>query len=308
MTDHILELILAQLQGRASRAQKKELEDWLVVEDNRLEYERIKTLWQNSADVAHLNEVNQQRDWESLRHRLYPAKKNLWWRWAAAASIVLVMGFGALWYLNQSRAIVEYAAQSNTAQYTLNDGSEVFLNRNSRLLVDRHFGEEARNVTLIGEGFFEVASDPTRPFIVTTGNTKTQVLGTAFNIREDHTISIQVDHGRVAFSTDQNSIELTQNMAATVATNGTVVKQKADLNAYSWKTGILQFENDLLSKVFRDLEKQYDISISTEGISENLQLTSTYEKQQPTAILDEICLIHNLQYEAEGNRYTITNK
>src|SRR5690606_5004009 len=63
----------------------------------------------------------------------------------------------------------------------------------------KEFGE-TREVHLEGEGFFDIKHDPTRPFVVTSGNLTTTVLGTAFNIRalpNDDRIVVTVIRGKV---------------------------------------------------------------------------------------------------------------
>jgi len=67
------------------------------------------------------------------------------------------------------------------ARITLPDGSTVWLNAGSRLLYPSVFGEE-RKVSLTGEGYFDVAKNPEKPFIVSTGSIDIKALGTEFNV------------------------------------------------------------------------------------------------------------------------------
>lgn len=309
MTDQELEWIVADLQNAATEEQKERLKQWLEQDASHLEeYERIKALWSDSERVRHLSAVNEQQDWERIRAQIVPSRRPAWFTWAAAASIAILLSVAGLWYLQQNAGALEYATEVSMQEYTLSDGTQVFLNRNSRLLVSADFGEATREVMLEGEGFFEVVPDASRPFVVRSGESQTRVLGTAFNIREGEKVAIQVEHGKVAFGGSSNQLELTKNMAAVLQSNGQAALQEPDLNAFAWKTGVLRFQNDPLSKVFTDLEKQFDIQIKAETLPESLELTSTYNQQLPTAVLDEICLIYNLRYEVEGKTYTITNK
>jgi len=65
----------------------------------------------------------------------------------------------------------------------LPDGSTVWLNAKSKLTVSKHFGVETREVSLVGEAFFDVVKDRKHPFIVTTPSLHLKVLGTKFNVR-----------------------------------------------------------------------------------------------------------------------------
>ena len=65
----------------------------------------------------------------------------------------------------------------------LPDGSTVWLNAGSKLTYTKDFGKEIREVTLIGEAFFDVTKMKEKPFIIHTSSINIKVLGTAFNVK-----------------------------------------------------------------------------------------------------------------------------
>jgi transmembrane sensor len=74
-------------------------------------------------------------------------------------------------------------AKGQTYQFTLPDGTKVWLNADSKLEFPSNFvNSKTRNVKLSGEGYFEVAKDKAHPFIVATDKQEVEVLGTHFNI------------------------------------------------------------------------------------------------------------------------------
>ncbi|MEM9593093.1 MAG: FecR domain-containing protein [Acidobacteriota bacterium] len=80
----------------------------------------------------------------------------------------------------------------------LGDGSRLHLNVSTEL--DVSMQNDARRVTLVqGQAFFDVASDPSRPFVVTAGDKEITVLGTKFDVllRGEDT-RVTVIEGRVA--------------------------------------------------------------------------------------------------------------
>jgi transmembrane sensor len=81
---------------------------------------------------------------------------------------------------------------------TLQDGTRVYLNTNSRAVV--HFDRQARRVVLEkGEALFEVAENPTRPFIVSAGDRQVRALGTAFIVRrEPAELAVTLVEGKVS--------------------------------------------------------------------------------------------------------------
>ena len=66
---------------------------------------------------------------------------------------------------------------------TLADGTQVWMNAESRLEFPDRFNGNTREVRLKGEAYFEVKKDAKRPFVVHTDYLTTRVLGTAFNVR-----------------------------------------------------------------------------------------------------------------------------
>ena len=66
---------------------------------------------------------------------------------------------------------------------TLADGTEVWMNADSRLEFPKQFTGSQRRVKLKGEAYFQVAKNASKPFIVETDFFNTTVLGTTFNLK-----------------------------------------------------------------------------------------------------------------------------
>jgi len=83
---------------------------------------------------------------------------------------------------------------------TLQDGTRVYLNTNSRAIV--HFDRKVRRVELAkGEALFEVAHNPAWPFIVVAGTREVRALGTAFVVRNDpRQLAVTLVEGSVVVS------------------------------------------------------------------------------------------------------------
>lgn len=85
----------------------------------------------------------------------------------------------------------------------LSDGSVVWLKGESRLIYPNNFSGKTREVTLIGEAFFDIAKDPVKSFIIHSPNFTTRVLGTTFNIKayeNNDSQEVVVITGKVAVS------------------------------------------------------------------------------------------------------------
>ena len=82
----------------------------------------------------------------------------------------------------------------------LSDGSVVHLNYGSRIKYPQNFSGETRSVALIGEGYFEVAHNPDKPFMVSTEKMDIKAVGTVFNVNaypETNNIATTLIEGKV---------------------------------------------------------------------------------------------------------------
>lgn len=104
---------------------------------------------------------------------------------AAAAAMVLIAGavfWGAGIPTAEPDAIVYKSGVGERRVITLNDGSTMTLNTASEVSVA--MSNNTRRIDLVrGQGLFDVASDPDRPFQVHTSNGVIIAVGTAFDVR-----------------------------------------------------------------------------------------------------------------------------
>jgi ferric-dicitrate binding protein FerR (iron transport regulator) len=177
--------------------------------------------------------------------------------------------------------------QGEKKEVTLPDDSHVWLNSSSKLKYAAKFEGSERKVAFEGEAYFEVAKNPSRPFIINAGTSVTTVLGTAFNLRArtgEKTVSVTVAEGKVAFTGKEMP---TQNAVKLIAGDQGVLnletKQLArvkndDPNFLAWKTGKLIFKNTALKQVVAKLTEFYGKNIRVDDISKaEIPFTSTFD-------------------------------
>lgn len=119
--------------------------------------------------------------------------------WATAVAAMLIMCVFATLYLRdkltiRSATIVAQSSSKQIKKIILPDQTIVWLKGDSELKYPEEFSVKSRNVELIGEALFEVTKDKNRPFLITSGQYITRVLGTSFNLEVDpKTTSINLD-------------------------------------------------------------------------------------------------------------------
>ena len=135
-------------------------------------------------------------------------------------------------------------------EYTvrLSDGSLVYLNAGSRLRYPVAFGDGPRVVELTGEGYFEVARDEERLFVVRTGEVETRVYGTKFDVNTFGGVRAVLVEGRVGVrGMDGREHRLCPSQLIEYDEDGVLVGiEEVDTRVYlAWKEGYFFFDDEL---------------------------------------------------------------
>lgn len=149
----------------------------------------------------------------------------------------------------------------------LADGTKVKINSESILRYPVNFGKKSRNIYLVGEAFFEVATDSLRQFTVTSGNHQVKVYGTSFNVKsyeKDLSIATTLVEGKVAVSNNQpdaqEQILLPGYQSIFHKKNASFEQKKVDIKEYtSWKDGRFYFRNMQLGEMTTILGRWYNV-------------------------------------------------
>jgi transmembrane sensor len=140
----------------------------------------------------------------------------------------------------------------------LDDGTEVRLNTDSTLRV--RFAHGQRRVELVqGQAYFEVAHDPSRPFVVLAGGARVRAVGTQFDVRRSEgEVRVVLTEGRVAV-TEKRSGETTLTPGQAILLDGKRTAPRpssVDVTALtSWRTGTLTFHNQTLADAVQELNR-----------------------------------------------------
>jgi transmembrane sensor len=152
----------------------------------------------------------------------------------------------------------------------LPDSTVVWLNSGSSLKYNRAFSKKNREVTLIGEGYFEVAKNKSKPFYVHTDSLDVRVLGTTFNVKaynDDVNVIVNLIEGSVDVSLPKSNNEgslLMKPNERIVFNKQTKKIESSEVDAYrsaQWTTGKLCFVDATLEQISKDLERKYYVKI-----------------------------------------------
>ncbi|MGF7072079.1 FecR family protein [Mucilaginibacter sp. 3215] len=179
------------------------------------------------------------------------------------------------------------AANGQTINFTLADGTKIWLNAGSKLTYPETFRGEKREIRLEGEAFLDVAHDPAKAFIIHTGQVSTHVLGTSFNIKayaNERFIKVDVLSGKVGVVTPEGKSKSTTTMltpAEEVVFNKdglSVTKNKqVDVNALSsWKDGELVFKNMALPEVLNTINRHFNVTVMADVNLARCSITANF--------------------------------
>ncbi len=230
------------LAGKGSDRDKEMVEEWLKADaSHKRELEELRYIWESASREGNSNhqkfgeagqawkELKEQMD----RSRVKPPKRysrlnsyghtsqpflTPFLKVAAAVIIVGIIGFLAYSnFIGQSSNSSKNSASSTQSfatekgqqmKLTLSDGTQVFLNADSKFKVPQNFNAQKREVYLTGEAYFKVVKNSAKPFVVHSRGTVTRDLGTSFDIRAypgNKNVTVVVKEGRVNFKAENSN-------------------------------------------------------------------------------------------------------
>lgn len=357
-------LLSKKLTNEANFSELKELED-LILENPEWQYaiQNIEDLWKHrpakddmlaeDAYMLHLQRMKELNipfgDTISEVPVIDRSRRKVRWYWAAAVITIVAAGIFILFNASNGRTGMENPLAREVNEITtrpgskskieLPDGSIVWLNAGSKLTYNKHYGQTVREVTLSGEGYFDVMKMKEKPFIIHTSSINVKVLGTVFNVKA------YPDDKRTETSLIRGSIEVTiknrPNDKIILSPSEKLVVENNEIIQSENKTGRHELEPPPISTlmsvnklkynnedstvaetewiknrlIFRDesfaelavkMERWYnvEIEISDPGLSE-VHLNGTFDNETVSQALDELKEFISFHYEQKGNKIII---
>jgi ferric-dicitrate binding protein FerR (iron transport regulator) len=202
-------------------------------------------------------------------------------------------------------------------QVQLPDGTRAWLNSTSSLRFPTSFSGKERTVILTGEGYFEVAKDPSRPFVVAVGAMKVTVLGTRFNIMaygDEAVVKTSLVEGSVRVSSGDNGALLKPGQQAQLRAGdnnpvGGRIKiiEDADMEeALAWKDGRFRFNETDIESIMRQVGRWYDVDIVYRGDLSDVELSGSISRKEYIAQLLELLeATKRVRFVKEGGKIIV---
>jgi len=283
--------------GKCTPQECEIIEKWL--EENNSSVNQWQSLSAGSQKVW-LNQVFDEILRDTVQPMVVKQTRGLSIRYIAAATVLLVLSAIAFWRVQISPStsipvLTVSTAPGHRKQFSLSDGTQVWLQGGSSLSYPKQFEAKERLVKLSGEAYFEVSEDPKHPFIVETPHLLTKVLGTSFNISaypESDESGVILEEGAVNVyleGKENDGISLAPQQAIWYQKKtGKFIKSTTEttLTAQSLKEGNLIFNQTPLNEVLYRISKAYGVHFNyDEAVTANCRLTGAFSSSQP---IDEL--------------------
>lgn len=175
----------------------------------------------------------------------------------------------------------------------LPDKTKVWLNAESSISYPSVFAGNERNVSLVGEAYFEVAKDKQHPFKVKAGAAEVRVLGTHFNIMsyaEEGQTQVSLAEGsvRVDVGNDSKVLKPGQQASIKAGLNHIAIKNLDMDDVTDWKNGLFQFDNTPLEQVMRQIKRWYSVDVIYQGVKPDLYITGMISRSNNVSKILEL--------------------
>ncbi len=321
------------IDGKLGKKDRKEVVKWIhSSKENADRYAEIKAdyVFATMPDITLKSRERRRRDFTLALTRI------------AAALLLPVAALAAWSFVTQEKRLDTYATlyenlkgrsidATGMMEYTVNSGVKgkvvlpdstvVWLNSATTLSCPSVFDPEKREVTLVGEAFFDVRTNPDWPmYIKTTKGFTAKVTGTKFNLsayNNDEELKLTLLEGKVSLLEDvtHQEIEVAPmdeiKLKETGTVNGTPkysgVKQAANVyNNTAWKDGFLVFDDTPMTEVIRKMERWYGVSIDIKDPKiEAYHFTANFSSESLDRVLELIKSSSFVDYTIDGKMVTL---
>lgn len=295
---HSLEYLI----DKSSRNKTSEAEENLLTNFALSEYQNAK--WDESL-MGNSDEVSK-NIYDGIQLRIVKKKTiNPYLKYMAAASILFLVGLGFFFKPGiAAEKQLSFKTSSIPKSIKLSDGSKIYLAANSSFQYPEKFNGGERKVSLLkGNAFFEIAKDKKHPFIITSGEIKTRVVGTSFHIQMSKSkCEVIVVTGKVNVTSKGQSVDLVPNEEALFQSQK-LTKLVADKSyLVNWYSTDITLNQTTLRQVISVLQYKYGVSFHYDNEQVLATPLTVFIKKDATLenVLEQINYITNLKFKVYG--------
>lgn len=327
-------LIIKFLAGEISEAELDSLKIWLSSDQvNRRVFDEENEIWHESGLKTKYEHFQPDKAWPEISSKLGIGErrsapiiilnKNHFSLLIVAATIALLVAIGGLtirFIEKNSAGKFTIAAttvrtdEGEKAHILLADSTCVFMNSGSTMEYPTDYNIKERKVKLSGEAFFDVRTNPGKPFVVQLGRMSVSATGTRFNILSygnESRIETTLEEGKIQVSiAGQETIDIKsgQQVVYFVKTDKAIIRDVSTETYTSWKENKLRFDDTSFEEVLRKIARRYNVTfeIRNRDLLE-LKYTATFIDESIEDVMQMLKTVSPINYKIDY-RTTINDK
>lgn len=319
------ELLIKSLLQETDPEEEKSIKEWLTSNpENQKRFDQLKWVWDSSEKLARQSTVDGNEAWQRFLIRrdnraveAIPTRKMWQTGWMrVAASLTLLAGIA--WAITYSLphhgqayfSSVSLESGDAPREERLLDGSTIVLNRNTALSYSQRLFSHERTVRMTeGEAYFDVTSNPDKPFIIEAQDLSIAVLGTSFHVKiSENRKEVILDKGSVEVRAKTEKIVLIPGEKAYLLSGDNRLTKSVSENSLHtyYVTNRFVADNTPLEELVSVLEEAYNtpIDIGNESLKK-IPITTTLPYRSLDDNLEVIKETLNVQVLREKGRIII---
>ncbi len=308
------ELLAKYVAHEATTGERAIVESWRTENAANAKYlDQVNTIFNQATALKESQQFDTDAAWAKVKSKLGKRETrtiefkpqtlnfNTWLRIAASIVVVLGIGYYAMQFLSKPVDVYSQHATTTVVKDTLPDGSTAVLNKKSSLAYEYNPRKKTRKLKLVGEAYFNVKHEETKPFIIETQEVIIEDIGTTFNVKsypQNNIIEVFVESGEVRFYTNDNKglylkqgetgiyNKISKSFARLVET---------DTNILAYQNHIFHFNNTDLGTIIDEINEVYNVKLVT--VKEQLRgcrITVDFKGESLESIIDIISETLNL--------------
>lgn len=283
-------------------------------------------------------------EYEEEKTKVKPfVRSRLLWISGIAASVLLV--WFVAFYVPQKNNSKETTAQNTVVttkrgsktKIQLPDGTQVWLNADSKITYNEKFQGALREVYLTGEAFFDVVRNEAKPFVIHTHSIDVKVLGTSFNVRsyeDEKNTETSLIHGSVEVTLHSDPVpkyKLKPGQKLIVQNSGLPVlskepearkdqfkhpllaiskinyeKKDSSIIETLWVKNKLAFDGEAFEDVALKIERWFDVKVNiTDERLRKVPYTGVFDNESLQVVMEALQLTGKFKYTINRKEVTI---
>jgi len=233
-----------------------------------------------------------------------------------AAMVTLILGAGAYYTARQfpEQGPTVYQTAGTTQETILPDGTDVRLNQGSVLTIADGYNHKAREVSMEGQIFFDVAKDPEKPFIIRHGELTTKVHGTSFDIKCYPELNENIVTVRTGLVEVRRETELLAMLTPGKKLNYSILTGKYEVKDITWNEtvgwidGRIILDHADMNELKLQIKQRFnkELVVTEQAFDGDVRLYSSFNRDATLEqVMERLGILYGVKFKTDSSRVMV---